>query len=236
MLRLHPFRIIIRKDVLEPLRGAARHLMPRRHNNKGRSTTERFIALPHYMLRSPAWRSLSPVGRCIFLKLAAIYNGGNNGFIALSTRDAAKHVRCSKDTAARAFFELTEKGFIVCCSRGHFDRKSPHASEYRLTLYSCDRTGEKASKAFMRWLPDREKSVAGPMGRTAGPTSGTVRASTKENYRPRSGEKDRDTSSEPISGPTAGTHIIYQTGSGAVEAVEPSGVVDLQPRGRRHAS
>ncbi|MBM6580987.1 hypothetical protein ILT44_12405 [Microvirga sp. BT689] len=154
------------------------------------------------------------MARCIFLELAAIYNGGNNGFIALSTRDAAKHVRCSKDTAARAFAELTEKGFIVCCSRGHFDRKSPHASEYRLTLHSCNRSGEKASRAFMRWHPDQAKFVAGPMGRTAGPTSGTVHGFTKENYRLRSDEKDRDTSIQPISGPTTRTHIIYQIGSG----------------------
>jgi hypothetical protein len=189
------------------------------------------------MLRSSAWRSLSPVARCIFLELAAIYNGGNNGFIALSTRDAAKYVCCSKDTAARAFFELKQKGFIVCCLRGHFDRKSPHASEYRLTLYSCDRTGEKASKAFMRWHPDEAKPVAGPMGRTAGPTSGTVQSLTKENYRLRSDDKDRQASSEPSTSPTTGTHIIYQMGSGVEEAREQSGVVlNLQPRGRRHAS
>ncbi len=211
--------------------------MPRGHNHKGRSTTERFVSLPHHMLRSLAWRSLSPVARCIFLELAAIYNGGNNGFIALSTRDAAKHVRCSKDTAARAFFELTEKGFIVCCSRGHFDRKSPHASEYRLTLHSCNRTGEKASKAFMHWRLDEAKSVAGPMGGTAGPTSGTVQGFTKENYRLRSDDGDRNLTFEPSSGTTTGTHIIYQMGSEVEEADERSGVVvRLQPKGRRHAS
>ena len=70
---------IFRTGVLEPLRAAVRHLMPRRHNHKGRSTTERFVSLPHYMLRSAAWRSLSPVARCIFIELAAIYNGSNNG-------------------------------------------------------------------------------------------------------------------------------------------------------------
>ena len=211
--------------------------MPRRHNHKGRSTTERFVSLPHHMLRSPAWRSLSSVTRCIFLELAAIYNGGNNGFIALSTRDAAKHVRCSKDTAARALVELTERGFIVCCSRGHFDRKSPHASEYRLTLYPCDRTGEKASKGFMGWQPGQAKSVAGPMGGTAGPTSGTVTNLTKENYRLRSDERDRTPSNAPSSGPTTGTHIIYQMGSGVEETNEQSAVVvKLQPRGRHHAS
>jgi hypothetical protein len=186
--------------------------MPRRHNHKGRSTTERFVSLPHYMLRSPAWRSLSPVGRCIFLELAAIYNGGNNGHLALSTRNAAEQVHCSKDTAARALTELIVKGFIECCSRGHFDRKSPHASEYRLALYSCDRTGQRASKAFMNWRDDQPKSVAGPMGRTAGLTTGTVQHITKENYRLRSDDRDRDTSIEPSSGPTTGTHIIYHRG------------------------
>jgi hypothetical protein len=189
------------------------------------------------MLRSLAWRSLSPVARSIFLELAAIYNGGNNGFIALSTRDAAKHVCCSKDTAARAFFELTLKGFVVCCSRGHFDRKSPRASEYRLTLYPCDRTGERISKAFMRWQPEDAKSVAGPMGGTAGPIKVTVQAPTKENYRLRSDLRDRQASSEPSSGPTTGTHIIYQMGTGVEETGEQSEVVvKLQPRGRRHAS
>src|SRR5215213_10323914 len=119
--------------------------MPRRHNARGRSTTERFVSLPHYMLRSPAWRSLSPAARSVFIELAAIYNGSNNGRLALSARDAAEAVGCSKDTAARASVELVAKGFIECSSRGHFDRKSPHASEYRLTLYPCGRTGKMAS-------------------------------------------------------------------------------------------
>ena len=64
--------------------------MPRRHNHKGRSTTERFVSLPHWMLQSPAWRSLSPVARGVFIELAAIYNGSNNGRLALSARDAAE--------------------------------------------------------------------------------------------------------------------------------------------------
>jgi Helix-turn-helix domain len=186
--------------------------MPRRHNHKGRSTTERFLALPHHLLRSPAWLSLSAVARCVFIELAAHYKGSNNGYLALSTRDAADRVRCSKDTAARALADLVTKGFIECCSRGHFDRKSPHASEYRLTLYSCDRTGERASKAFMRWQCDNQTSVAGPMKGTVGPTSGTAKAITKENYSPRSDDRDRNGLPDPLSGPITGTHIIYHRG------------------------
>ena len=211
--------------------------MPKRHNPKGRSTTERFVSLPHYMLKSPAWRSLSPVARCIFLELAAIYNGGNNGHLALSARDAAERVRCSKDTAGKALVDLAAKGFIEVCSRGHFNRKSPHASEYRLTLYGCDRTGGRASKAFMGWRDDKAKSVAGTVGGTAGPIPGTATPLTKENYRLRSGDRDREPSFEGSSGTTTGTHIIYQMGSG-VKEMKGSTNTDCvsQPGRRRHAS
>jgi hypothetical protein len=145
--------------------------MPKRHNNKGRSTTERFVSLPHWMLRSPAWRLLSPVARCVFLELAVLYNGGNNGRLALSARDAAERVGCSKNTAGRAIVELCQKGFAEVAQRGHFDRKSRHASEYRLTLYECHRTGQRASRRFMSLRPDEPlKFVAGPCGDTDGPT------------------------------------------------------------------
>jgi DNA-binding transcriptional MocR family regulator len=164
------------------------------------------------MLQSAAWRSLSPVARCIFLELAAIYNGSNNGRLALSARDAAERVRCSKNTAARAFAELTQKGFIDLCSRGHFDRKTPHAAEYRLTMHPCDRSGERASKRFMSWHPEQPKSVAGPTRGTAGVTTGTVTSVTKENCRELSLSRDRKPHLEVISGPTTDTHIIYQRG------------------------
>jgi Helix-turn-helix domain len=211
--------------------------MPRRHNHKGRSTTERFVALPYWMLQSPAWRRLSPVARSVLIELAAVYNGNNNGRLALSARDAAKRVRCSKNTAARAFVELIQKGFVDLCSCGHFDRKTPHAAEYRLTLHSCDRTGERAARRFMSWRPDEPKSVAGPTRGTAGVTTGTVTSTTKENCRELSLSRDRKGSLESSSGVTTGTHIIYQMGSG-VEVVRDSvnGADEQLVRRVRHAS
>ena len=106
--------------------------MPKRHNAKGRSTTERFVQLPHWLLKCPAWRQLSPVGRCILIELLSIYNGRNNGYIALSARDAAERVGCSKDTANRAFVELRAIGFVEVSIVGAFHRKTRHATEYRL--------------------------------------------------------------------------------------------------------
>jgi len=153
--------------------------MPKRHNAKGRSTTERFVQLPHFMVLSPAWRALSPVARSVFIELAAIYNGSNNGRLALSARAAGNRVGCSKNTAARAFLELIDKGCIDLSSPGNFNRKTPHAAEYRLTLHPCDRSGERASRRFMAWRQSEAKSVAVVITGTAGVTTGTVTALAK---------------------------------------------------------
>ncbi len=63
-------------------------------------------------------------------------------------------------------------------------------------------------------VDERGKSVAGLTRGTAGLTGGTVTPFTKENYRSRSHQKDREPSIEQSNGLTTGTHIIYH-GSGA---------------------
>jgi hypothetical protein len=59
---------------------------------------------------------------------------------------------------------------------------------------------------------EQAKSVAGPMGGTAGPISRTVQGSAKENYRLRSDERDRHAPFDASSGPTTGTHIHLPDG------------------------
>ena len=147
--------------------------MPKRHNNHGRSTTEPFVRLPHYLLDAPAWTALSPLAAKIFIRIMRIYNGRNNGYLALSARQAAEAAACSKDSAARALRELIDKGFLELSIQGRFVRKTPHASEYRLTLHACDRTHAPSSKAFMRWGRTSDKKIDGPNSGTAGPILGT---------------------------------------------------------------
>jgi hypothetical protein len=59
---------------------------------------------------------------------------------------------------------------------------------------------------------NQQKSLAGTVGGTAGLTTGTVAYFTKENYRPRSDDKDRTASFEHFNGPTTGTHIHLPDG------------------------
>ncbi len=54
-------------------------------------------------------------------------------------------------TAQRAFKELQDHGFIILAKRGAFSLKCRHATEWRLTEFRDDVTGEMATKEFARW-------------------------------------------------------------------------------------
>jgi DNA-binding transcriptional ArsR family regulator len=108
-----------------------------------------FVQLHKFMLESPAWLSLSPTARAAYVQLARRYDGCNNGALGLSVRMLADELNKSMNTAARALIELEDAGFIDAVKIGRFNRKR-HASEYRLTMYRCDITGELPTKKFMR--------------------------------------------------------------------------------------
>lgn len=130
-------------------------------NKKGRAKRklDNFVALEHYLLDSPAWRSLDPVSRAAYVELARSYNGTNNGRLLMSARMLADRLGISKDTAARKLHALRESGFIELVKQSGFNMKMRHCAEYRLTSQTCDATGALPSKAFMRWQPNVQKTV-----------------------------------------------------------------------------
>lgn len=121
-------------------------------NKKGRSIGGgRFVQIHHFMMQSVAWRSLQPNDKAVYLEIAAIYDGTNNGRLGLGVRAAAERANINKDTAGKCFLRLQERGFIECAQPGGFSMKVRHAAEWRLAQYRCDRTGQPPSKAFQKW-------------------------------------------------------------------------------------
>jgi hypothetical protein len=59
-----------------------------------------------------------------------------------------------------SFAELQERGFIDCMAKGAFSRKALHATEWRLTWWTCDVTGELPSKKFMSWGREKQNTVS----------------------------------------------------------------------------
>jgi hypothetical protein len=115
----------------------------------------RFVGLPHYMLKSQAWRSLNTVERCALIEVLSRYNGFNNGRLAMSGRTLGRELRKSRVTGTRALNRLCDLGFLEMVKRGSFSCKAKMAAEYRVTHFRCDVTGERPSKAFIRWQPKK---------------------------------------------------------------------------------
>ncbi|MBV8848082.1 MAG: helix-turn-helix domain-containing protein, partial [Methylobacteriaceae bacterium] len=78
----------------------------RQQRNQHKRNPERFIKIPHYIVRSFAWSQLTPTDRATWLELAAIYNGSNNGSIAASTRILADRLNVGKSTVALSLRKL----------------------------------------------------------------------------------------------------------------------------------
>lgn len=135
--------------------------MTRKHNRTGRTRTASFAMLPHYVLNSPAWRSLSLAGRAAFIELLGLYVPGRNGRMAMSARTLAERLPISRATAARALHELADRGFIRAMRLGGFNMKAGtgRATEWALTLHRCDLTGEAASKSFMQWQNEKKSNL-----------------------------------------------------------------------------
>jgi len=67
----------------------------------------------HEIFESDAFRALKCASRCLLLELQRLYVPGSREDVFLSVPDAAKRIKVNKDTAARAFHDLRDKGFIV---------------------------------------------------------------------------------------------------------------------------
>jgi hypothetical protein len=162
-----------------------------------RDKPARYLSMSHYLMKSAAWKSLSCIARAVYLDLASRYFGSNNGRISYSIRCAVDELRIGNATAKRALDDLQDRGFIVAVKRGAFSLKQRHASEWRLTEYQCDISNKMATKEFMTWTPEKNKTrclqrnrtdaVAEPIGVCSGTSaslntphgvcSGTVKAS-----------------------------------------------------------
>ena len=147
-----------------------------RHNKTGRSSSgPSFVQLHNFMMEAPAWRSLSPQARIVYLEIARLYKGANNGQLALGVRTAAERAGVNKDTASKCFKALMDRGFIECAQPAAFNTNNRLAAEWRLTMYRCDRTGQAPTKAFMKWTPTAEQR----------PKSGTAKSETEGQTAPK---------------------------------------------------
>jgi hypothetical protein len=121
----------------------------RRPNNTGRSTgAERHVRLYYWLLKSCAYRTLTPASRALLIELYALYNGANNGQLFLSVRDGAQRINVAPNTVVKAFRQLEANGFIRPAVKGGFTCKHRHATTWVLSEFEY--AGALPTKDFMR--------------------------------------------------------------------------------------
>jgi hypothetical protein len=123
-----------------------------------RARDAKHVRLYLYMLKSPAWLSLSCQAKCLLIELLALYNGANNGELYMSVRTAATLLHTGLHQATAALRELKEKGFIRATRKGSRTRRDEErlATCWRLTEYDDDLTGRQPTKEYMTWRPPAE--------------------------------------------------------------------------------
>jgi DNA-binding transcriptional regulator YhcF (GntR family) len=118
-----------------PSSGTVTRLEPGARSNQ---PIQRFVMLRHGLLYSERYQSLPAVAQALYVRIAARYNGRNNGQIPYSARDAKRELHVGQYTAYRAFKQLRDQGLIIRRKCGCFVRKTQEAkaSEWELTEYS----------------------------------------------------------------------------------------------------
>lgn len=108
--------------------------MPTRNiNAKGRRNGPTFVAFPHALLDSAAFKSLSPAAVKLLLDLASQYRGTNNGDLALTFSTMRGRGWRSTATLNRAKRELLDAGLIELTRQGGLAQGRRIPSLYALT-------------------------------------------------------------------------------------------------------
>lgn len=121
-------------------------------NKKGRNKYPTFVMIRHDVMDSAAYRSLSPVARCIHAAIRRRFNGNNNGVIPLSCREAADLCNIAPNTAAVGFDQLVDRGFVKVGEEAGFNQKGGRRSR-RWKLTDEGFNGQPPTSDWRKWKP-----------------------------------------------------------------------------------
>lgn len=114
-----------------------------RRRAKGRKESGSFSALPHAVMDSEDFRTLSGSGLKVLMCLIWQYRGTNNGDLSASYTQVKKWGIGSKTTLAKALVELQERNLIIRTREGRFTKPGGCCALYAITWKPIDECGGK---------------------------------------------------------------------------------------------
>jgi hypothetical protein len=137
--------------------------MGREKRNEG--ATDHYTKLVRNTMQTDAWRALSASAQALYPWVKLEWRGpqaNNNGKIRLSVRQASKCMGCNPDTAARAFRDLQEKGFLHVTEAARLGLTGDaKGSTYELTeLPLPNSDNHSGRRLYLKWVKGSDFPVA----------------------------------------------------------------------------
>lgn len=111
--------------------------MPKKKPKLGYDSRGGVLAVSRAMRESKAYESMPATAKVLMDLLQMQWR--NEKPIGYGVREASQKIGCSKDTAAKAFKVLQERGFIVCQEEALFNSKTGSKTrDWRLTWMPFD--------------------------------------------------------------------------------------------------
>ncbi|SDY53886.1 hypothetical protein [Citreimonas salinaria] len=127
--------------------------MSRRDPRRGKGS--KHVQLAEWFQALPAWATLKPGPRALYIELKRRYNGGNNGNIRMAIREAADLLNMHRNTVGGYFDELQERRLIRETRRGHLGAEGHGiASTWALSELPTAE-GKPPDLSFRSWQPNQ---------------------------------------------------------------------------------
>lgn len=124
--------------------------------------SEHFAKMTRQVMDSAAYKALSCPAKALIPRLKLEWKGpraNNNGKIMFSVRQAADALGVSPDTAAKAFYDLQTKGFIVVTEIGHPGLAGyARGHQYEITELALPNQPSPRN-SYRDWRPGRDFDV-----------------------------------------------------------------------------
>ena len=131
-----------------------------RLKSKGRKEAGRFVSLPHAVIDTDDYKSLSGSAMKVLICLLRQYNGRNNGDLSASFTQAKEWGLNSRTTLAKVLRELQESNLLICTREGRFTNPGSCCALYAVTWQPIDECSGKLEVSHTI-TPPRKFSLEG---------------------------------------------------------------------------
>ena len=172
----------------------------KRKRERGRTTSGRFVQIPHVVLESPSFIGLPPRAVKLLLDVAYQYNGRNNGDLTTAWGFMEKRGWSSKETLSKAVQDLVDANLILKTRFGRFMNPGARCDLYAITWRAIDECAGKDLEVAPTNTPPRKFSLE----RSRSPSPETGQGSNQKSGR----ERQRD---------ERGRYVSYQKSGRSVD-------------------